>query len=253
MGNTITLVHGDCFEILKQIPAGSIDLLLTDPPYGTTSLPFDSLTFDWALWWKQIHRVCRRPAMMLCFGAQPFATDLINSNRRLFRYDLIWHKTSAVGFLAANKRPLRAHEHLLVFRQMPSQARGVKEFPIYNPQFAEGKPYRHRARCRPAAHYGKVSGDRDYNNVGKRYPTSVLTYARDARSLHPTQKPLELLRWLIRTYSHAGQRVLDPFMGSGSTGEAALLEGRQFTGIEMDAQYFALAEKRIRDREGRGA
>lgn len=181
---------------------------------------------------------------MAIFGAQPFTTDLICSNRKEFRYDLIWQKTSAVGFLSANTRPLRSHEHILIF----GRAGHCKEA-IYNPQFTEGAPYRHRARKQKTQHYGEANRDVGYDNPGRRYPTSVLTYAKDVPSLHPTAKPVPMLRWLIRSFSHPGARVLDPFAGSGSTGVAAALEHRQFVGIELDAAYYTIARRRLQGGE----
>src|SRR5205085_2498240 len=115
LARSLRIVRGNCFDVMADLPDSSFDALITDPPYGTTALAFDKIKLDWGAWWKEVHRVCRLSAVIVCFAAQPFATDLIESNRRYFRYDLIWQKTNAVGFLSANVRPLRAHEHILVF------------------------------------------------------------------------------------------------------------------------------------------
>lgn len=237
-------MRGNCVELLSELPEAGFDLLLTDPPYGSTDLPFDKVKIDWEAWWKLIHRVCKPSAVMICFAAQPFATDLIQSNRKHFRYDLIWAKTNAVGFLSANVRPLRAHEHILVFCRKFGKVKGEVQS-VYNPQFEEGAPYVHRCRKREPAHYGAQKDVGTYRNPGRRHPTSVLRFARDAESFHPTQKPMELCRWLVRTYSRPGDRVLDPFMGGGNAGLAAIREGRRFTGIELDGDYHAAAAKRL--------
>lgn len=195
-------------------------------------------------WWSEIHRVCKPSAVLISFGAQPFTTDLIVSNRRNFRYSLVWQKTNAVGFLSANVRPLRSHEDILIFCQRFGRVQGEMQS-VYNPQMQIGKPYTHRSRSRPAAHYSSLKDIGDYDNPGTRYPTSVLTFPRDTPSLHPTAKPVALLSWLIRTYSLPGQTVLDPFAGNGSTGAACAIDGRKFIGIELDPDYYAVAAKRL--------
>jgi DNA modification methylase len=246
MGNVSLRLHeGNCFNHLASLPDASIDLMVTDPPYGTTALAFDQQRIDWAAWWGEVHRVCKPTAVMVCFAAQPFATDLINSNRKHFRYDIVWEKTNAVGFLSANVRPLRGHELMLVFcRQFGARRSEAKS--VYNPQLTAGAPYTRKPRPVPAHYHQRNTLDPGYENTGTRHPTSVLRVARDVPSLHPTAKPVELLRWLVRSYSHPGQTVLDPFMGSGSTGAACAIEGRNFVGIELDAQYFAVASKRLK-------
>lgn len=240
------LLRGNCLELLQDQPDATFDLLLTDPPYGTTNLAFDQARIDWAAWWRQINRVCKPHAMQVLFAAQPFAAQMIHANPRGFAYDLIWAKTYSVGFLAAKARPLRAHEHILVFRRrsQAKAARGMRA--VYNIEFTEGTPYRHRKRKADLLHYGKTrGGDEDYTNPGRRYPTSVLHFGRDAKLYHPTQKPLALCLWLIRAYSNRDGLVLDPFMGGGSSGVAALMEGRRFVGMELDEQYFEVAQKRL--------
>lgn len=238
------LMRGNCLDLLSQLPEAGCDMLLTDPPYGTTNLQFDQARIDWASWWKQVHRVCKPTAILACFAAQPFATDLIQSNRRYFRYDLIWVKTNAVGYLSANVRPLRGHEHILIFCRRFGRVLGQIQS-VYNPQFVAGSPYVHSSRVRPAAHYSAVKDIGTYRNPGTRHPTSVLRFGRDVKSYHPTQKPLDLCRWLIRAYSRTGERVFDPFMGGGNIGIAALEEGRRFTGMELDEEYFGVASERI--------
>lgn len=245
------IIHGDCFAALASLPANSVDILLTDPPYGTTNLSFDKLKIDWKHWWEEVDRVCKPSAVQISFAAQPFTTDLINSNRRHFRYALIWQKTYTVGFLSANQRPLRSHEDILIFCRKFGRVGGVQQS-TYHPQFSEGKPYHHRKRTKPCRHYSNGMNDEAYDNPGTRHPTSVWTFGRDPNGQHPTQKPLALLRKLILSYSNVGDVVLDPFAGSGSTGVAALLEGRRFVGMELDAEYHAIAYHRLKEaQEGR--
>ena len=197
--SSLQILRGNCLEQMKSLKEASVDLLLTDPPFGTTALAFDQIEIDWKEWWKEVNRVCKPQAIQICFAAQPFTTTLIAANPIGFCYDLVWHKPYSVGFLGANSRPLRSHETILVFRRR-SQAKAARgKRAVYNPQFTEGTPYKHKARRVSPAHYGRTLGtDKDYDNPGRRYPISVLTFGRDAKSFHPTQKPHELLKWLIR-------------------------------------------------------
>ena len=157
---------------------------------------------------------------------------------------MVWQKTNPVGFLSANVRPLRAHEDILVFCRKFGRVKGEMQS-TYNPQFTEGAPYVHKSRARPAAHYSAVKDIGTYNNPGRRHPTSVLTYGRDAKSHHPTAKPEPVMVKLVLQYSNAGDVVLDPFMGSGSTGVACVRHKRRFVGMEMDPAYFAVAKARL--------
>jgi len=240
-GMSCTLWQGDCFQLMGNIAAKSVDAVISDPPYGTTDLFWDA-KIDLPRFWREMERVCKDTAMVVLFSQQPFTTDLINSQRGWFRYELIWHKTMAVGWLSANHRPLRAHENILVF---------AKRFKgsTYRPQKEQGyKPYVSR-HTGPVAHYGR---QRDWPSVsrsvgGERYPRSVLHFAnggytRSNPRLHPTQKPLALLEWLVKTYSQPSDVVLDPFMGSGTTGVACLQGGRAFIGMEQAPAYFKSAQ-----------
>lgn len=178
MHANVQLQQGDCLSLLPGIAAGSVNAVITDPPYGTTDLPWDQ-AIDLAAWWEQVHRVTCPTAVMAVFAAQPFATDVINSNRKHFRYELIWAKRRPVGFLDANRRPLRAHELVLVF------ARRFKGS-TYHPQKTRGKPYKNVSR-KGASHYAKNHGVATIN-TGDRHPWSVLHCPHDTPSLHPTQK-----------------------------------------------------------------
>lgn len=244
---TCALYLASCFDVLSTLPDASVDLVLTDPPYGTTNLAFDKLKIDWHAWWRAIHRVTTPQAIVCSFAAQPFTTDLINANRKYFRYAMVWNKTNPVGFLSANQRPLRIHEDILIFCRRFGRLRQGQQTvmqSVYNPQFTAGTPYTHHYRAQAAAHYSATRVLPSIRNEGRRHPTSVLTYGRDRPSTHPTAKPQDLCRFLIRSYSHSGQTVLDPFCGGGSTVAAALLEDRNVIGIEMDPVHFATTQGR---------
>lgn len=231
---------GDCHEFLQSLPDSSVDLVCIDSPYGTTQLEFDKAVLDWPEIWRQAYRVCKPSAVQLCFSAQPFTTDLITSNRGRFRYELIWPKTTSTGFLNAPNRPLKNHENVLVFAENQSQS-------TYNPQMwrsgAYGVVKRSPVEMR---HYGQQAQSLKVNN-GERYPLTVLPYTagQQANSIHPTAKPLELLCYLVKTYSNPGDTVIDFFAGSGTTGAACLLTGRNFIGCELDPTYHRAAVRRL--------
>lgn len=230
------LICGDCIEAMRQIPDGSIDMVLADPPYGTTANKWDRTLPLEKMWWE-LRRVIRPNGAICLFAQQPFATDLINGSRREFRYEWVWEKVSAQGFLNANRMPLRAHELVLVF---------YKKLPTYHPQLTKGKPYKGSGESRMTSNYHtrrNISRDND----GFRYPRDVQKFDGE-RGLHPTQKPVALLEYLIRTYTDPGEIVLDFTMGSGSTGVACVNTDREFIGIELDKGYFDLAKKRIEER-----
>ena len=233
--HTSELYRGDCCDIMRTLPPASVDAVITDPPYGTTDLSWDK-PIDLDRFWIEVNRVAKETAVVVAFCAQPFTTRLINSNPKCFRYELVWEKARAVGFLDANKRPLRAHETLLIFVR---KCKGS----TYNAQKTPGKPYISKG-CGVAQHYRNKKKIASVN-LGDRHPRSVLRFTHDKRSLHPTQKPLELMRWIVASYTNAGDMVLDPYMGSGSTGEACQLLGRRFIGMERDEKHFATASARL--------
>lgn len=239
----VELHLGDALEVMRSLRDESVDAIITDPPYGTTKLAWDEAP-TWESFWREAYRVCRPHSPQVMFSAQPFTTDLISTNRTRFRYDLIWSKTMPTGFLDAKVRPLRAHEVILVFSERPIN--GAHAGPTYNPQKRAGDPYFREHRAGRAPHYsaGKRSST---TNTGDRYPTSVVTFSNgnNKNDGHPTQKPVDLMRWLVRTFTDPGHVVLDPFMGSGTTGVAAVEEGRSFVGIELEPEYHAIAARRI--------
>lgn len=229
------LLQGDCLELMKDIPDGSVDMILCDLPYGTTRNKWDSV-IDLGRMWEQYKRIIKPNGCIALFAQNPFGAELIHSNRRMFRYEWVWQKPQITGFLNANRMPLRAHENVLIF---------YGRLPTYHPQKSSGTPYKAKSNSVTSSNYGAFSGNWRTSNDGDRYPTDVLRYS-SARGLHPTQKPVPLLEYLIKTYTDPGQVVLDNCMGSGSTGVACVNTGRDFIGIELDPGYFEIAKDRIK-------
>ena len=232
------IMQGDCLERMKEIPDSSVDMVLTDPPYGTTACKWDSI-IPLEPMWEQLKRVIKPNGAIVMTASQPFTTTLIASNMKMFRYDLIWEKTSATGFLNAKKMPMRCHEEVLVF---------YSKLPTYNPikTKGHGRKTALRRNAKMGAVYGKHEIGTEYNST-ERYPRSVLQFKKDKQvsSLHPTQKPVALMEYLIKTYTNEGETVLDFTMGSGTTGVACANMNRDFIGIEMDLDYFNIALERI--------
>lgn len=237
----LTLIRGEWLKIAKEIRPHSVDLVLCDLPFGVTHHSWDSV-IPFSQLWDTYERICKPTANIVLFAVQPFATSLIASKPSWFRYDLIWVKNKPTGFLNARRRPLPKHENILIFRPCASG--------VYTPQKTEGHPPMHAVRS------GKHNGDTTYGSHQKaetrggttsRYPTSVLDFSRvnndDPHRIHPNQKPVALLEYLIKTYSADGDTVLDNTMGSGSAGLASIRCGRNFIGIEKGSAYFNAAEK----------
>ena len=324
----IQLYNGDCLELMKNIPDGSVDLVLTDPPYGTTACKWDSV-IPFEPMWEELKRIVKRGGAIVLFGSEPFSSLLRASNIDWYKYDWIWEKPNGSGFLSANILPLKNHENISVFYQtfsdcydttemfsklkeymqtekkkaklngkqirdllgsymgshyftngsqfciptadaysklqttgffdMPfleltekyqneRQKSKIDDFNTYNPQFTSGKPY----ECKRGSEAEVFSGVKNQKsehitkNDGKRYPKTVLKFNKETGS-HPTQKPVDLLEYLIRTYTNEGETVLDFTCGSGSCGVACVNTNRNFIGIELDKGYFDIAEKRINE------
>lgn len=231
------LMLGDCLELMKEIGSGTVDMILCDLPYGTTCCSWD-VVIPFEQLWEQYERVIKENGAIVLFAAQPFAAVLATSNLKLFRYEIIWEKPSATGFLNAKKQPLRAHENILVF---------YKSQPTYNPQKTFGHERKTAKRKDIGSeHYGKQVNIKSYDST-ERYPRSVQVFSSDKQkqALHPTQKPVALCEYLIRTYTNEGETVLDNTMGSGTTGVACVNTGRAFIGIEQEQKYFEIAQERI--------
>ena len=239
----ITLMQGDCIERMRDIPDGAIDLVLCDPPYGTTECGWD-VGLDWAAVWGELRRVCKRNAAMVFFSAQPFTTDLVNSNRKEFHYDLIFEKERPTGFMNAPNQPLRAHEVICVF---------FRAKPTYTPQKTAAKRQRRTwiPGTRPYGLYGgKVRKLALYDNEGMAHPRSILPIVApiipDGERVHTSQKSLGICEYLIRTYSNGGDMVLDFTCGSASTLIAAANVCRRAVGIEKDKTFYDVAAERLR-------
>lgn len=240
------LLQGDCLELMNKIPDKSIDIILCDLPYGTTKNKWDSvLPFD--KMWEQYDRIIKENGCIALFADGMFMSDLMQSNKKLWRYNLVWDKELISGFLNANRMPLRSHEEICIF---------YKKLPTYNPQFTEGEPL-HGMGTKFSQEKNKNNNYGNFDSCNnpsakrtgdtKKYPKSIVKFPRPASCvmIHPTQKPVELLEWLIKTYTNENDFVLDNCMGSGSTGVAAVGVNRNFIGMELEKKYFNIAKERI--------
>ena len=240
------LHHGDCLEIMPRIPAGSVDCVIADLPFQTTRNAWD-IAIPLSPLWERLLRVTKSGAAILFFSQTPFTAELIMSNKKMFKYEWIWDKCNGTGFLNCKFAPLKKHENILVFSQKAaSYVKDEKNAMTYNPQFSDGKPYIAKQRGKSANYDPKWQTITETKSDGMRYPTDILKFPKDKEHFHPTQKPVKLLEYLIKTYSNPGETILDCCMGSGSAGVAAANTGRDFIGIELDAQYFEIAQERIR-------
>lgn len=239
---TVQLFCGDCLEIMPTL--GRVDAVICDPPYAKTQNQWDTI-IPLEPMWNCLKKVVKSNGPILLFGQNTFTFKLGLSNEAMFRYSLVWEKTKAGGFLNANRMPLQAHEDILIF---------YAELPTYNPQYERGRPYIKKAVSNgDGSNYGKFERIGSVNaNSGIRFPRSVVLFSNDNHnSSHPTQKPVELMEYLIKTYTQKGETVLDFTMGSGTTGVACVNLGRNFIGIEKDPQYFEIAKERIAEAERR--
>ena len=250
--DSVTLLHGDCLEMMRFIPDGTVDLVLCDLPYGTTACKWDSV-IPFEPLWDAYKRVLKEQGVVVLFGSEPFSSRLRTSNIDWYKYDWIWCKTRKTGFVHAKNQPLKQHENVSVFSPAPmghASRLGDKRMP-YNPQ---GLTQERRTRTNLLSRFGGTVGRRPsqkdtITSEYKNYPTSLLTFKSAAGNNHPTEKPVALLEYLIKTYTDPGDIVLDNTMGSGSTGVACVNTGRRFIGIELDDDYFRIAEKRISEAE----
>jgi site-specific DNA-methyltransferase (adenine-specific) len=236
----VQLIEGDCLGVMPTLPDKSVDAIIADWPYGTTACKWDSV-IPLAPLWAECKRVIKDKGAIVLFSAQPFTSSLIMSNPKWFKYQWVWNKNSSTCFVHAKHRPLGTHEEIIIFG---------KGRTTYNPQMAQGKPYNRgmidnsKNRTCPTKNGKYIEGK---NETGLRYPKTIITFDNNNRinQLHPTQKPVTLLEYLIRTYTNEGETVLDNTMGSGSTGVACQNTGRNFIGIEKDPGYFQIAKQRI--------
>ncbi len=232
------LIKGDCLEEMQSIESGSVDMVLADPPYGTTSCKWDSI-IPLEPMWEQLKRVIKPNGAIMLFGSQPFTSVLVGSNLRMFRYSMVWKKSQSTGHLNAWRMPMRAHEDLLVFYKKP---------PTYNPELKDKPAANIRpitSRTKKTDCYGDHKLDAHRCPPNKTMPNSVLQFNNAQGTVHPTQKPVALMEYLIKTYTNEGETVLDFTMGSGTTGVACKNLNREFIGIEKDENYFNIARDRI--------
>jgi len=230
------IYNRDCLEGMKEIESGSVDLILADLPYQITQNSWDSIIPLPALW-EQYRRVIKPNGAIVLTAAQPFTSILLLSNPRMFKVEWIWRKSRRTGFLNAKKQPLRIHESVLVF---------YGKQPTYNPQWTAGKPY----TCFNTSTHSNKGNYGDYpeyttTSDGRRYPVTILEFANEVKTVHPTQKPVSLFEYFIRTYSNEGELVLDSCVGGGTTAIAALRTNRRFIGFELNEDYFQVAQARI--------
>jgi site-specific DNA-methyltransferase (adenine-specific) len=235
----VQIWNEDCLETLKRIPNGQVDLLLQDTPFGCTQNEWD-IKPNLSIMWKEWERVTKYNGAMIFFATQPFASELILSNPKLFRYDIIWEKSRPTGFLNANRMPLRSHEHILVF---------YGSLPTYNPQMNKGKQ-NHIANGRMS----KTNANNNYGEFGStiqiateyKHPKSIIYFEQQDpnKILHPTEKPIDLIRWIIKTYSNEKDVIFDGYLGSGTTAAACIKEKRRFAGSELNKNYFDISLKR---------
>lgn len=243
----VTLYHDDCFTAFPNIKDGTVDLILCDPPYGTTAIKWDS-ALDFKKMWIEVKRILKPNGTVILFGSQPFSSMLICSNLEWFKYELIWNKNKCGSPGLAKIRPQKTHENIMVFSNGKT---------VYNPIIEAGDPY--KRECKDTVNgYGSGKNTHGYGfgnniflkneNAGTRYPKSILHCSRNfsaQQTVHPTQKPTTLLSWLILTYSNEGDVVCDFTMGSGSTGVSAVETNRNFIGIEREKEYYDIASSRI--------
>lgn len=245
----VNLHLGDCLEAMRQLPDKSIDLIVCDPPFGTIACEWDNI-IDFNELWAQYERIIKDDRAIVLFGSGQFTHKLISSNEDLYRYKWIWYKTKRGNFVNAKNRPMTAYEEVMIFSKATT-ANGSKNKMLYNPQ---GLIPQTTVRHDNGTRFGTMAGKRpshkettisEYTN----YPCDVLEFASEVSPEHPTQKPVPLIEYLIRTYSNEGDVVLDNCMGSGTTGVAAIRARRNFIGMELNEEYFKIAERRIENEQ----
>ena len=243
------LYNGDCLEIMDRLidEGVKVDCILTDPPYGTTACKWDTV-IPFELMWERLNKLIKSNGAIVLFGSQPFTSALISSNFEMFKYEWVWIKSRTVGFLNAKNAPLKKHENILVFSKGKT-SNGNKNNMIYNPQglIEINKKKKSVNQGNNTIVGNRPSRNKEYICKYKGYPNSLLEFKNESKQVHPTQKPTDLLEYLIKTYTNENELVLDFTMGSCSTGVACISTGRRFIGIELDYNYFNIAKQRIEE------
>lgn len=244
--------QGDCLELMEEISDESVDMILCDLPYGTSACKWDSI-IPFEPMWQQYERIIKDTGAIVLFGSEPFSSTLRLSNLKLYKYDWKWEKPSGANFLNFKYQPAKVHEDIMVFGKMATSYSKNGNM-IYMPQMEDGAPYNQKS--------GKQKNEKNNSTVrspikqvqtinnGTRYPRSIQKFALDKDKLHPTQKPVALLEYLIKTYTNENDLVLDCCMGSGSTCVAAINTNRKYIGFELDEKYFQIAKERIEAQQG---
>jgi len=233
------IILGDAITEMSKLKNNSIDMILCDLPYGTTQCSWDTIISFEDLW-REYERIIKLNGAIVLTASHPFTSNLVMSNPKLFKYSLVWEKSKSTGYLNSKKMPMRSHEDILVF---------YKKAPTYNPQMTQGDPYDKGKAHRPTEVYGEQKGEiHVVNNTGLRYPRSVQyfkTAESEGKVFHPTQKPISLMEWLIKTYTNEGDIILDNCVGSGTTAIAALRTNRKYIVIDIDEEYIEITKTRV--------
>lgn len=241
----IELLKGNCLEVMKQIPDGSVDAIITDPPYGTTACKWDSV-IDFDLMWEQLNRIIKPNGAIVLFGSEPFSSALRMSNIKNYKYDWIWDKASATNFVHAKNKPMKQHEIISIFSLGVTIHKGQskKRMDYYPQNLIEINKKRKKTVTSNVSFASRPSHKDEFISTHTNYPKTILTFKRD-KGKHPTQKPVALMEYLVKTYTKENETVLDFTMGSGSTMVACQNTNRNGIGIEMDCKYFEIAKERI--------
>ena len=249
------IICGDCLEVMRELQTGSVDAIIADVPYGTTACKWDSI-IPLEPMWEQLKRLINPNGAIVMTASQPFTTTLIASNMKMFKYCWVWEKDNATNFLSSKYQPMKKHEDIIIFGQM-AITYSTKGNMKYYPQMEKGTAYTQRSGKQKTEKHNAVVRSKIEQvvtkNKGERFPSTIQRFNRDKSKVHPTQKPVALMEYLIKTYTNEGETVLDFTMGSGTTGVACVNTNRDFIGIEKDPKYFKIAEKRIAEVKGQMA
>jgi len=249
-----SIILGDCFEVMRGMADNSVDLVLTDPPYGVSASNWD-VSIDFVSFWHEVKRITKPESPIVVFAQQPFTSELVISNIKNYKYSWTWEKDNGTNFLSVKYQPFKVTEDICVFGELGTSF-NTTGYLTYYPQFTNGKAYTqtsgqqksNSAIVRGGSGHGsrETVGGNITESDGRRYPKNILRFNRDKAKLHPTQKPVALLKYLIQTYSKENDLILDPFLGSGTTTLACHELNRQYIGIEISPEYVKIAQDRLK-------